>query len=171
MSSGSRADSAELPLKSDSGRAQGLLVRFGGDADDGAVRTIEVSARGRVQKALLENDQHAVGAGEITPLVHLPWPDPQPGAWLEVVAGEVDSLPQPAALQGDKVMEVGAQGPHEVGTHAVLGPRAQVGEGHHLESRGQADRSGEANLRYLGDVSHFDHLLSRAYPGAADTGA
>jgi len=53
--------------------------------------------------------------------------------------------------------------PHEVCTHAVRRPPAQVGEGHHLESRGEA---GETEVRYLGDVSHFDHLLSARYLGA-----
>ena len=53
--------------------------------------------------------------------------------------------------------------PHEVGTHAVRRPPAQVGEGHHLESGGQA---GETEVRCLGDVSHFDHLLSARYLGA-----
>ena len=103
--------------------------------------------------------------------MHLPGPDPQPGAWFEVVAGEVDRLPQPAPLQRDKVMKAGALGPHEVGTHAVRRPPAQVGEGHHLKSRGQADWSGETEVRYLGDVSHFDHLLSPAYPGGTDAAA
>jgi hypothetical protein len=78
-----------------------------------------------------------------------------PCAWFEVVAGEVDSVPQPAPLQGDKVTRFG--------THAVRRPPARVGEGHHLESRGQA---GETEVRYLGDVSHFDHLLSARYLGA-----
>jgi hypothetical protein len=78
---------------------------------------------------------------------------------------------EPATPQYDEVMEAGAQGPHEVGTHAARRPPAQLGEGHHLEPRGHADRSGEPDLRYPGDVSHFDHLLSRAYPGAGDAAA
>ena len=83
-----------------------------------------------------------------------------PYAWFEVVAGEVDSVPQPAPAarrQGEPLR------PHEVGTHAVRRPPAQAGEGHHLESRGQ-DR--ETEVRYLGDVSHLDHLLSARYLGA-----
>lgn len=120
---------------------------------------------------MFENDQRASGGGEITPLVHLPGPGPQPCAWFEVIAGEVDSVPQPAPVQGDKVMEAGAQGPHEVGTHAVRRPPAQVGEGHHLKSRGPADRSGETDVRYVGGVSHFDHLLSAGYLGATGAAA
>jgi len=68
-------------------------------------------------------------------------------------------------------MKARALGPHEVGTHAVRRPPAQVGEGHHLKSRGQADWSGETEVRYLGGVSHFDHLLSAGYLGATGAAA
>jgi hypothetical protein len=34
-------------------------------------------------------------------------------------------------------------------------------------SPGAADRSGETDVRYLGNLSHFDHLLSSAYLGEA----
>jgi hypothetical protein len=60
---------------------------------------------------------------------------------------------------------------HEVGTHAVRRPPAEVAEDHHIESRGPADRSGETGVRYLGDLSHFDHLLSSMYLGDADAAA
>ena len=135
------------------------------------MRIGQVSARRRVQEALFEDDQRSVGTGEVAPLVHLPGPDPQPCAWLEVVAGEVDGVPEPALPQGEKVMEVGALGPGEAGPHAVRRPPAQVCEGHHLQARGQADRGGETDVSYLGDVSHFDHLLSPAYPGVTDATA
>jgi hypothetical protein len=65
-------------------------------------------------------------------------------------------------------MEAGALGPRDVGAHAFRCPRAQVGERHHLKSRGQADPRGEPDVGYVGGVSYFDHLLSRAYLGAAD---
>ena len=62
---------------------------------------------------------------------------------------------------------------HEVGTHAVRSarPSAEIAGDHHIESLGPADRSGETDVRYLGDLSHFDHLLSSAYLGQAQSPA
>jgi hypothetical protein len=80
-------------------------------------------------------------------------------------------VPHPAPLHGDELMEVQALGPRETRTHALGSPPPQLGERHHLNSGGQSHRSGEAEFGYLGNVSHFDHVLSSRYPSGPDPAA
>jgi hypothetical protein len=126
------------------------------------VQIVEVTARCRIQEALQE--MISVTSAPVGSLHRAACPaDPRPGVWFEAVAVEVDSGPQPASAHGDG----SGNWVHEDGTHAVRRPPAEAAGDHHIESRGPADRSGETDVRHLGDLSHFDHLLSSAYLGEA----